>query len=495
MLNKVGKNNKFQGRTIALSILLVGVLIRVTVYLQNRSLFLDEANLARNIVERGYNDFFENLDYEQYAPPLYLIITKLSTDLFGINEFALRLPSLIAGISSLILFFRLLNFLLKSDISKWYIFLLFAFSILLIRYSSEVKQYAFDLALTLALVLWAFSAKDKKLNRGKTIKWALVGSLCIWLSMPIIFVLAAIGLAFLYEFWARKQVVLTSLLPIGLSWVCSFAIYFFLILNEDASNSNLVNYHSVYFFRIIPSDMETLNQNLEILLGIFRSTTDQTALSIVWSILIFLSGSYMLVKKDKYLSIILLTPIALCLLASSFEFYSLIERLTIFFIPILMLIMGFGLSFLWQKAHWVIKIVMVVVMFVTIVNKKGYEYFWQKFEKEDSKSVLNYLENNANEDDLIYVQADGVPAFVFYNEYYDNAYGFENIYLAKWDELPFEVIPPLIETNSGDKFWLFFSHTFPQQLIDRNLESAKNLGSQVDQFNSYEASTYLFLKN
>ena len=52
--------------------------LKISQYLEARSLFIDEANLARNIAEKGYLTLFSNLDYEQYAPPIFLVLSKLA---------------------------------------------------------------------------------------------------------------------------------------------------------------------------------------------------------------------------------------------------------------------------------------------------------------------------------------------------------------------------------------------------------------------------------
>jgi 4-amino-4-deoxy-L-arabinose transferase-like glycosyltransferase len=72
-------------------LLVLGIAVRVAVWLQNRALFLDEANLARNFCERGLWDFFRPLDHEQYAPPLFCFFQKCSVLLLGQHEYALRL--------------------------------------------------------------------------------------------------------------------------------------------------------------------------------------------------------------------------------------------------------------------------------------------------------------------------------------------------------------------------------------------------------------------
>jgi hypothetical protein len=75
---------------------------------------------------------------------------------------------------------------------------------------------------------------------------------------------------------------------------------------------------------------------------------------------------------------------------------------------------------------------------------------------------------------------------------HDKAWNFKNFYLARWDEEPVEVVPKELGASSSDKFWLFFSHTFPQENIDKNLSSAAKIAQEVERYISVEASTYAF---
>src|SRR5207244_11823416 len=60
-----------------------------------RSLWLDEALLALNIVRRPLSGMFRPLDYNQGAPVGFLLLEKLVTHAFGNGELSLRLIPLI----------------------------------------------------------------------------------------------------------------------------------------------------------------------------------------------------------------------------------------------------------------------------------------------------------------------------------------------------------------------------------------------------------------
>ena len=84
----------------------LAALVRFAVYLQARDLFLDEVNVARNLYERNFTSLLHVLDYEQYAPPLFLWFSKINTLLFGYSELALRLFPHFSSILSILLFLQ-----------------------------------------------------------------------------------------------------------------------------------------------------------------------------------------------------------------------------------------------------------------------------------------------------------------------------------------------------------------------------------------------------
>ena len=102
------KYSKFlNSKRTVLIILLIGLLFRVVPYLSNRSLWRDEAAVSINIVHKSYAELIQPLDMDQKAPVGFLWIEKFFTQVFGNNEFALRLFPLLAGLLSVFLFYFL----------------------------------------------------------------------------------------------------------------------------------------------------------------------------------------------------------------------------------------------------------------------------------------------------------------------------------------------------------------------------------------------------
>ena len=78
-----------------------GVVLRAWHYLDNRSLWQDEARLARNIADRSWLELLEPLRHQQAAPPGFLLLEKLSVSVLGVGEPALRLAPLLASCAAL----------------------------------------------------------------------------------------------------------------------------------------------------------------------------------------------------------------------------------------------------------------------------------------------------------------------------------------------------------------------------------------------------------
>ncbi len=97
----------------------IGVVLRVAVYLSNRTMWLDELSLKANLVGKPILDFSEQLTNDQLAPFGFLILQRLLGKVLGDSNFALRLVPLSAGILALGLFARLARRVLPGARRWW----------------------------------------------------------------------------------------------------------------------------------------------------------------------------------------------------------------------------------------------------------------------------------------------------------------------------------------------------------------------------------------
>ena len=129
---------------LCVAIFLIGATFRLSQYIADRSLWLDEAKLALNIINRSFSGLAQPLDYDQGAPLGFLFVQKLLTLLLGNADYVLRIFPLICGLFSYWAIYALAKRIFVQRAAIIAAVILFAFSDRLIYYSSEVKQYSSD---------------------------------------------------------------------------------------------------------------------------------------------------------------------------------------------------------------------------------------------------------------------------------------------------------------------------------------------------------------
>ena len=334
---------------IAIALLfLIGALLRLRQYLTGRSLWVDEAMLALNIVERSFAGMFQPLDYDQGAPIGFLLVEKLFNSLLGKHEFALRLFPLLAGLLSLWLFYLLLK-RLAGGAGLLLSLALFAFNPRLIYYSSEVKQYIVDVAVTIMLLLVAAPAFRASPRQKDFIWLAVAGLIALWFSHPALFVLAGIGLALLILTVRRRDYTsLRLVIGIAILWTLEIVLLYFLILKDLSQNAYMREYWQGAFLPMPPwSDpgwfMKNLNENIGIQLGI------PYAVYLVFFLM--LVGWVMLWFQQRGYALAFAFIVIIALLASALQLYPLFERMILFFVPVGLILIGKAVQAFQQRVE------------------------------------------------------------------------------------------------------------------------------------------------
>ncbi|MCU0705843.1 MAG: hypothetical protein MUF18_17890, partial [Fimbriiglobus sp.] len=110
---------------------------------------------------------------------------------FGPAEWALRLTALMGSLLGLIAFAVAAVRLLPCWPARLAV-VLFALSPTVVNYAAEVKQHSWDAAVAagmLALALPLFRTP----TRGRLVALGAAGAAAVWVSHPVVFVLAAVG--------------------------------------------------------------------------------------------------------------------------------------------------------------------------------------------------------------------------------------------------------------------------------------------------------------
>jgi hypothetical protein len=214
---------------LAASLLGLGVIARLTGYLLNPPLSNDETQLALNLMDRSYGGLLSRLDFNQAAPPGFLMLEKLVLSAFGTSPLALRLLPLIAGVAICFVAYRLV---VELDAKPAALLAagLVAFSSPLVDYASTSKQYSSDALVSAVLFLVMLRIRGRFSVRGALILM-VAGPIAVFVSYPAAFVLAAMWGALTVEnavAWKWRRVV--ALIAVGVVWAASVLAAYVLTL-------------------------------------------------------------------------------------------------------------------------------------------------------------------------------------------------------------------------------------------------------------------------
>ena len=248
------------------------------------------------------------------------------------------------------------------------------------------------------------------------------------------------------------------------SWLTSFGIYYLLILRFDLDKDFLIDYHSQFSFPTNWLEAAAWQQAGGVLKSILRSTFGYTFLAYLLGSLGLVIGLIHLYQRSRSLLLILGLPILTSWIASAFGLYSLIPRLTLFFIPLLYLIFAFAFQDFQEKSirirgkTWDIRFLLLIPILLLIPLQKGQEYLWSPLKIEELRPVLVELSTAIKPTTPIYVNNETGPAFSFYQESHDFHPYLKQVdpYLATWEEYPAAWLEKL--SPEEDEVWLLYSH-------------------------------------
>jgi uncharacterized membrane protein len=446
MNNLIRKNiydNIVQYNVSIFIILSLGTVLRLFHFFYNRSLWMDELYLCSSFSHLSYADLATTtLDYDQKAPIGFLWLVKLSVNLFGYHEMALRLVPLIAGIGSMILFTKVCKYYLQPWTQIMAISI-FAFSPALIYHSVEIKQYSMECLATVIALCLLIRYKDSHSWKDK-ICWGLLGAVTLWFSFSVIFILAGIacGISLNYLIKRNWKLFFINALPF-LIWLASFLLNFILFTHKHAESGWVVYFFKVYdnFMPFPPRSFQELkwfSRNfydlMDYPLGLvlnFKDFTDSKLVKILCvpliPIIFLLSGIYAVYKKEKMDLYVLLFPILFMLIASGLYLYPLLERFWVFIAPVFILFTAAGFGYFQRKIK---SDTLLWVLFISVIAVPIFQsaYFcvrpdkFYKHKKSFEKEALLAIDKNYREGDLVYNYWNNAPGYSVYKNIFDFKY-------------------------------------------------------------------------
>jgi hypothetical protein len=339
-------NESPRWHALSIMVLCLGFFLRLRQYTFNRSLWLDEATLAANVVSRSVHALlFTPLEWDQGAPLGFLLLAKCVTWLFGTTDLALRSIPLIAGLLAPIVAFRVSYAALRHPIARLCFLSLVSFAPVLVYYSSEFKQYSSDVTIAL-LIVWAGSRFNREQWRRGVMVCTLVGTVAIWFSHPSVFVLASVGAVLAVEMGVSKAPrALLAVTTAGFWWAANLVVVYCASLRALAHNDYLVRYWSMGYAPWPITVGRNLFWYLESALGAVYLAFRQSGLvgidprpewfsglGVTLLLVIIVGMACLFVHSRRQFGFLIVT-IGVTVAASAFRLYPFRSRLILFLVP------------------------------------------------------------------------------------------------------------------------------------------------------------------
>jgi len=458
-------------RAIGWGLLALGALLRIARYLANRSLWGDEGSLAINLVERSFAELAGPLALGQVAPLGFLWLEKVATLAFGEGEPALRLLPLVASLSSLPLFAHLAREILGPR-DALVALALFAISEPLVFYASELKPYASDVLVALAIAALALGVLRRGPEPRRLVALAAAGLAAPWLSLPAIFVCAGAGVAVFGALRRRGDAhAARALAAIGALWGLGFALEYALVLRPLRSEALLRESWQGYFAPL-PASGEALAWWGQRLLGFFNDPLGLPDAAL--AALLFAIGAARLARRGAGETALLLAPIGLVLAASlaglhpfptssvyrlSDRYYPFYGRLLLFAVPLALPCIAAGAGLLLDSASRLRRLAGVAALAILFLAPAR-QALWNLADPpriQELRPLMPRLAQRWLPGDRIFAQQYATGAVAYYARRFGLGELAGEIALERPEQV-FTLAARMRELAPGQRFWVVTLH-------------------------------------
>lgn len=367
-------------------ILTLGLILRLVSL--NQSLWLDEATSAL-VAKMSVGDIFSHFLPGDFHPPLYYLVLKYWTTIFGYSEISLRMPSVIFGIATIYVIYLVAKKLFNQK-TAFVASSLVATSGLAVYYSQEARMY--DLAtLLVGCLVYLFLEK----------KWIYFSMVLLLVGMTDYVSLFVVPIFLIVGRKDIKKVAL-SLIPLILAFIFWSPIFFRQLTGgfsiKGSAWWNILGQASFKNALLIP---------VKFIFG--RVSFDNKAMYVVVAgtgICIF---GYLLVKAryaGKVLWLWLIFPIVLGILAS-FKIPTLSYFRFLFCLPAFYMLVAAGVEKIGKHKNAFI----VLVLIVNLLSS-GYYLLNPKFHREDWRAAAAAL----GPDKIVFPADSQKEALIYYGK-------------------------------------------------------------------------------
>lgn len=473
---------------LTIAAVVLGCALRVLRWIDNPALWLDEAFLSINLIDKSFTELLGSLHFLQSAPPGFLLVEKAAETFVADAEWSLRLFPLLASLAAMVLFGYVARVVLSAPAAALAT-ILFAVSEPLLERAAETKPYSVDVlaaTLILALTLRVFRAPPERI-RQRVLLLAIVGLATPWLSFPAIFSLAAAIVALgVFALETRNRQFFSWAAIVGALAFASFAsVYVVAASNVSRVSSAIFGsrddgaaFGSLAVFKNAWSTLVSAG-------GFDNGIHGLAALLAVW-------GVWAIARRGSlHLFAIFTLPPGLAFAAAVLDKYPLSGRFSLFLVPYLLTLVALGAQWLvsWSRRPIVVAVALAGFLAVSPLAIAAYHAV-KPPAREDIRPLLEHVVRNWREGDVLYVYPITQYAVRYYSTCRDcspSASDFPWPTRVASESLPgdqfapaLESVPPAVVIGSLDgnvigdleriprpsRAWLLFSHVRPHARLD-----------------------------
>lgn len=464
----------------------MGLALGIYQYFFNRSVWLDEASLARNLIYHDFLELLKPLDFHQVAPIGFLYLEKLFVVIFGQGELAMRLFPLLSYIMATLLLYLVGTKLTGQKVIGLLAASLFALNPTAIYFASEIKQYMTDCMVILFVFYTSLSLDFSQ--KKSTWQYALFGVLAILFSNVSIIGLFVGGLYVLYN-----QVILRkNYQPIAAVaiWMLAFGLYYLFFIHDHPSTQYMVDFWRESFMPLNPASGEFWHFLHEVVYLLYKNLLNVKGLGMPAIVLTALTIVTCIVQRKLIYLYFILSPIAVHLLLSGFHLYPYFTRLILYQLPLILLLVSIGAFTIFSWINKKIALPVFLLILPCLLTLKTINRVFP-IQKHEIKKSIEYLDAHIQEDDYVFVYYISMNAFTYYkdigfvknNNPTERSIHFRNFKKEYRDQL---------RTLKG-RNWLIFSQVFTDSENKTINFLRKEMNAKILDKQSYFGSTVYLL--
>ena len=417
------------------------VYLRFLVFNSGIGLFTDEVQILLNCISRSYSQLFMPLDGSQCMPPLFIILTKFLYSAFGLNEKVLKGFVFCFSVLNIFLFLLLSFTVFKNKFAVIFANFAFCLSVPVIMYSWIVKQYQSDIFFCILIIFLTVKLKDHVFKYNEIFLLSFLSVTSILMSYTAAFILfSCLSVLFVYRFknklystdWFKK--LLCFLIPLGLAAIALFIINCLPVLMDGSIPScwgkRTENLDPDVFF--LPRNIQNAK---DLLTFLFVGDNSICNFGLVFAC--FALSFILMFFKEKFYFFLFLFPFVVAVILGMLFLYPLsLSRVSLYLIPITILIIAKVLDNAdFKNLNLSALVFLILVIFCyQYGNYKDYLDLYKNFYRDffyymglsraNSKEYLGYLyKTNITKDD--YIVCDSGYASYKVIGFYDNGKRFD----------------------------------------------------------------------